>query len=93
MKWIVYIIACEQAGCFYIGITSQYEHRMGQHKLGQGAAFVKRFGFLWSAILETAPDKSTAMKLESYWVDLLSRSSCTVAGAGKTRSDLARFAA
>ena len=59
----VYILEC-RTGKFYIGVTSDLEHRMRQHENGEVEGFTKRNGpcqLVWS---DQFPDMRKAIEFE-----------------------------
>jgi predicted GIY-YIG superfamily endonuclease len=89
-SWKVYVIECNTAKHFYVGITRMGEKRIMQHKLKQGSQFtrvhgVKRFMFLpecYSADLEVKnAERKTVIQLSEM------DSTFEICGAGWTRTD------
>lgn len=39
----VYILASKENGTLYVGVTADLEHRIWQHKNGEGSAFTKKY--------------------------------------------------
>ena len=62
-KWTVYILECGD-GTLYTGITDDLERRLQAHRAGKGAKYTRGRGPLTLRYLESAPDKSTALKRE-----------------------------
>ena len=62
-KWPVYILECGD-GTLYTGITDDLERRLQAHRAGKGAKYTRGRGPLTLRYLESAPDKSTALKRE-----------------------------
>jgi putative endonuclease len=44
MPYYVYILASRRYGTLYIGVTNSVGNRLGQHKLGFGSEFVRKYG-------------------------------------------------
>ena len=61
--WTIYILECGD-GTLYTGITDDLSRRLKAHSEGRGAKYTRGRGPLKLRYLETAPDKSTALKRE-----------------------------
>ena len=61
--WTVYMLECGD-GTLYTGITDDLPRRLKAHSEGRGAKYTRGRGPLKLRYLETAPDKSTALKRE-----------------------------
>jgi putative endonuclease len=44
MLYFVYIHASARHGTLYIGVTNNLALRLGQHRLGRGSEFVRKYG-------------------------------------------------
>ena len=63
MSWLVYILFCDQK-TFYIGITSNLDKRLKEHKSGY-SPYTKKFSEIKLVYQERHSKKSTAEKRES----------------------------
>jgi putative endonuclease len=61
----VYILASKPHGTLYIGVTSDIFHRMEAHRLGQGSAFVKKYGVSQLVYIEEYPLYADAIRRET----------------------------
>ena len=61
--WTVYMLECGD-GTLYTGITDDFLRRFKAHAEGRGAKYTRGRGPLKLRYLETAADKSAALKLE-----------------------------
>jgi len=48
----VYILASRPRGATYIGMTGDIEHRLEQHRSGEGSAYVRKWGIYTLVYLE-----------------------------------------
>lgn len=71
MPHFTYLIEC-QDGSYYCGYTPKIEQRMGMHRSGKGAKYVRAKGFKQLLQAYQSPTKSTALSLE-YRIKKLSR--------------------
>ena len=60
----VYIMSNRCRGTLYIGVTSNLEHRIGQHKAGEGGAFTQQYRLTKLVLVESFADMSTAIARE-----------------------------
>ena len=63
MFWLVYILFCDQK-TFYVGITSNLDKRLKEHKSGY-SPYTKKFSEIKLVYQEQHPKKSTAKKREN----------------------------
>ncbi|MBI2591159.1 MAG: GIY-YIG nuclease family protein [Candidatus Brennerbacteria bacterium] len=63
MTWVVYILFCDQK-TFYIGITSNLNKRLKEHKSGY-SSYTKKFSEIKLVYQEKYPKKSIAEKREN----------------------------
>ena len=63
-RFFVYIVTNEPWGTLYIGVTSNLEARIFQHKTGAVGGFTKRYGLKLLAYAEEFPDAHTAIQRE-----------------------------
>ena len=62
--YFVYILESLN-GKYYVGITTDLERRMKEHRAGKGAKFTRGFGFRKLLYHEQFPSKSAALKREA----------------------------
>ena len=60
----VYILASRKRGALYVGVTSDLETRLRQHKSTDSSGFTRRYGILTLVYFEVLPDMETAIALE-----------------------------
>lgn len=60
----VYILASKRNGTLYIGVTSNLEQRLYEHKVGQGSAFAFRYRFDLLVYCEFFRDMGAAIRRE-----------------------------
>ncbi len=68
--YYVYILASRKNGTLYIGVTSDLQHRLHQHKCGMAPGFTKRYGVHRLVYFETfcrIGDALTAEKRLKKW--------------------------
>jgi putative endonuclease len=62
--WFVYIVRCADRS-LYTGVTTDPDKRVGEHNQGQGARYTRSRLPVELVHLETAADRSAAMRRES----------------------------
>lgn len=60
----VYIMSNKNLTTFYVGVTNDLEHRVRQHKNGDGSVFTSNYNLTYLVYYEVIPDISTAIKRE-----------------------------
>ena len=63
MAWTVYLVRCRD-GSFYTGITTDPVRRVTQHNAGIGAAYTRSRLPVTLVYVESAPDRSRALRRE-----------------------------
>jgi putative endonuclease len=63
MLWTVYLARCAD-GSFYTGITTDPVRRVAQHNAGTGAAYTRARLPVTLVYVESAPDRSGALRRE-----------------------------
>jgi putative endonuclease len=61
----VYIMASGRNGTLYIGVTSDLEHRVGEHRFGNQPGFTKRYGCNRLVWFEVHGDMRAAIQRET----------------------------
>jgi putative endonuclease len=70
VPYYVYILASRRYGTLYIGVTNSLESRLGQHKLGFGSEFVRKYGvhrLVYVERFETVEDAIRREKQLKQW--------------------------
>ena len=64
--WCLYIILCQEIRHLYVGISRNPTRRFEQHKTGNGAAFVKKYGFRKGTVIQrNISTQKEALRLEN----------------------------
>ena len=63
-RFFVYIVTNKPWGTLYIGVTSNLEERIFQHKSGAIEGFTTRYGLHWLVYAEECADAHTAIQRE-----------------------------
>lgn len=82
----VYVLKCKTPGHYYVGITTDLDHRLAQHRAGQGAEFTKLHGFHSLRVAITARNETEAKMLERELTRTLQACVPRAAGAGWSAS-------
>ncbi len=61
----VYILASQQNGTLYIGVTNNVAARLELHRLGHGSEFVKRYGVYSSCMSRVMPVQKSPSSAKS----------------------------
>lgn len=67
----IYEITCQTPNHFYVGNSCHINHRIRQHREGNGAAFVRRHGYLSHKIVGSTDTQEHARTLETDWFNML----------------------
>ncbi len=62
-EWLVYILKCGD-GSYYTGITKDMEKRIGEHRSGKGAKYVRGRGPLEIVFIKNTDSHGSALKHE-----------------------------
>ncbi len=83
---IVYLIECEDADHFYVGMTAHFEHRSLQHRKGRGSVFTRVHGVRAISVLGEYPYRD-APTAERQWTlrirQALPRANVSGSGGGR----------
>ena len=60
----VYIMSNKNLTTFYVGVTNDLEHRVKQHKNGDGSEFTSKYKLTWLVYYEVISDIKTAIHRE-----------------------------
>lgn len=80
--WTLYLIECVTPNHFYVGITSNYAHRLKTHRGRTGARFTYRHGVKSAQSVHIYPSERLAKLAERLYVAHLRYQGKKVAGAG-----------
>lgn len=86
MTYFLYMVTCKVPKHIYIGHTQDFLHRASKHKKGEGAAFIRRYGFKNILLIKNFVTRSEASIEESKLTKRLRKlKGFVVNGSGYTR--------